>query len=48
MRGSEFVFDDVRILYFKCHQIDTNFAGSSQKVPIVPFNKKMINVFNML
>ena len=28
MRGSEFVFDYVQLLYYKCHRINLNHAGS--------------------
>ena len=28
MKGSEFVFDYVHLLYYKSHQINQNFAGS--------------------
>ena len=28
MKGSEFVFDFVHLLYYKCHKINPNRAGS--------------------
>ena len=28
MRGSEFVFDYVRLSYYKCHKINSNRGGS--------------------
>ena len=28
MKGSEFVFDYVHLLYYKCHKIDPNHGGS--------------------
>ena len=28
MRGSEFVFDYVQLLYYKCHKINLNHGGS--------------------
>ena len=49
MRGSEFVFDYVQLLYYKLHKIDLNHGGSyidspdgikSKKVTINPINKK--------
>ena len=50
MKGSEFVFDCVQILYYKCHKINPNFGRSyiyssdwikSKKKPgIHPINKK--------
>ena len=27
MKGSEFVFDYVELLYYKCHKINTNCSG---------------------
>ena len=27
MEGSEFVFDYVQLLYYKCHKIDPNHGG---------------------
>ena len=49
MRGSEFVFDYVHLLYYKCHKINLNRGGSyidspdwirSKKATINPINKK--------
>ena len=28
MKGSEFVFDNVHLLYYKCHKINPNHGGS--------------------
>ena len=28
MRGSEFVFDQVQLFYYKCHKTNLNFGGS--------------------
>ena len=48
MRGSEFVFDYVDLLYYKCHKINLNCDGSyidlpnwiKKKATINPINKK--------
>ena len=49
MRGSEFVFDYVKLLYYKCHKINLNGGGSyidspdwikSKKATINHINKK--------
>ena len=49
MRGSEFVFDYVQLLYYKCHKINPICGGSymdspdcikSKKATINPINKK--------
>ena len=49
MKGSEFVFDYVQLLYFKCHKIDPSRGGSyidspnwikNKKATINPINKK--------
>ena len=49
MRGSEFVFNYVQLLYYKCHRITFNRGGSyidspdwikNKKVTINPINKK--------
>ena len=57
MKGSEFVFDYVYLLYYKCHKINTNCGGSyvdspdwkkqNKKATIYPINKKH-NAFNTL
>ena len=46
MKGSEFVFDYVHSLYYKCHKIDSNCGGSYidsphliKKATINPINK---------
>ena len=49
MRGSEFAFDNVQLLYYKCHKINLNCGGSyidssdwieNKKATINPINKK--------
>ena len=49
MKGSDFVFDYVHLLYYKCHKINLNRGGSyidspdwtkSQKATINRINKK--------
>ena len=49
VEGSEFLFDYVHLLYYKCHKINPNCSGSytdspnwikSKKAKINPFNKK--------
>ena len=49
MKGSEFVFDYVYLLYWKCHKINLNHGGSyidspdwlkNKKAKINPINKK--------
>ena len=49
MEGSEFVFNYVHLLYYKCHKINLNRGGSyidfpdwikSEKATINPINKK--------
>ena len=49
MRNSEFVFDYVKLLYYKCHKINRNRSGSyldspdsikNKKTTINPINKK--------
>ena len=57
MKGSEFVFDYVQLLYYECHKINLSREGSyidfpdwikSKKVIINPINKKDNNAFNTL
>ena len=57
MKGSEFVFDYVYLLYCKCYKISQNRGGSymdspdwikNKKETINPINKKIINAFNTL
>ena len=58
MKGSDFFFDYVHLLYYKCHKINPNRNGSyiyshdwitNKKSMINPVNKKkIINAFNML
>ena len=49
MKSSEFVFDYVQLLYYKCHKINLNWGGSyidsldwtkNKKTTINPINKK--------
>ena len=49
MKGSEFVFDYVQLLYYKCHKVNANRFGSyidspnwikNKKATINPINKK--------
>ena len=49
MRGSEFVFDYVQLMFYKCHKINLNRGGSyidspdwikNKKATINPINKK--------
>ena len=49
IKGSEFVFDDVRLLYHKCHKINLNRGGlyvdspdwiKNKNATISPINKK--------
>ena len=57
MNGSEFVFDYVHILYYKCQKINPNHGGSyrdssdwmkNKKATTNPINKKITKVFNTL
>ena len=40
MRGSEFVFDYVQLLYYKCHKINLDCGGSNIDSPEWIKNKK--------
>ena len=40
MKGSEFVFDYVHLLYYKCHKISPNHGGSYVDFPNWIKNKK--------
>ena len=57
MRGSDFVFGCVQLLYYKCHKINPNLGGSyidspdwikNKKQQQNPSIKKITNVFNAL
>ena len=57
MKSSEFVFDYVFSLYYKCHKINLNRCGSyidsvdwikNKKAAINPNEKKIINASSML
>ena len=43
MKGSEFVFDYVHLLYYKCHEINLNCGGSYIDSPDWIKNKKNNN-----
>ena len=54
MKGSEFVFDYVPLLYYKCHKINLNYGGSyidsldwikNKKATINPIDKKYNKCF---
>ena len=46
MRGSEFVFDYVHLIYYKCHRINFNCGGSYIDSPYWIKNKATINPIN--
>ena len=47
MKGSEFVFDYVQLLYYNCHKISPNCGGSNIDYPDWIKNKKSkINPIN--
>ena len=47
MKGSEFVFDYIQLLHYKCHKINLNCGGSYIDFPDWIKNKKAtINAFN--
>ena len=47
MNGSEFVFDYVYLLYYKCHKVNRNRGGSCIDSPDWVKNKKeSINLIN--
>ena len=57
MKGSEFVFNYVHLLYYKFHEINSNCGGSyidspywikNKKATINPINKKYNKSFNIL
>ena len=57
VKGSEFVFNYVHLLYHKYHKMNPNRCGShidssywikSKKATINTINKKIINAFNMV
>ena len=50
MSGSDFIFDSVQLIYFKCHKVNLRRGGSYIDSPDWMKKKKtmkMINVFNM-
>ena len=57
MRGSDFIFDYVHLLYYKCQKTNPNCGGlyidfpywiKNKKVIINSINKMIINAFNTL
>ena len=57
MKGSQFAFDCVHLLYYKYHKRNLNRCGSYvdspnwmkiEKTTINPINRKIINAFNVL
>ena len=47
MKGSEFVFNSVHLLYYQCHRINANRGGSYIDSPDWIKNEKaIINTFN--
>ena len=57
MKGSEFIFDYVPLLYYKCHKINLNCGGSyidspdcikNKEAAINPISKKITHSFNTL
>ena len=47
MKGSEFVFNSVHLLYYQCHRINANRGGSYIDFPDWIKNEKAtINTFN--
>ena len=48
MKGIEFVFNYVHLLYFKCHEVNLNCVGSYRDSPdcIKSKQKKTINPIN--
>ena len=46
MKGSEFLFDYIYLLSYKCH--DSLDLVNNKKTTINPTNKKIINAFNTL
>ena len=40
MRSSDFAFDDIQLLYYKCHKINLNRGGSYMDSPDWIKNKK--------
>ena len=57
LKSSDFVFDYINLLYYKCHYLSLNHGGSfidspecikNKKVTINPINKKDNKCFNTL
>ena len=40
MRGSDFIFDCINLLYYKCHKINSNHSRSYKDYPVWTKNKK--------
>ena len=52
MKGSEFIFDCIHLLYYKCHKINLNCGGSCIDSAVWikknnPINKKRQQMFSM-
>ena len=55
MEGSNFIFDSVQLIYYKCHEVNFRLGGSyidypeelEKKRSTINPTKKMVNVFNM-
>ena len=49
MKGSEFVFDYILLLHYKCHKINPNRGGSYKNSPDwIKNNKAAINLINII
>ena len=46
MKGSDFVFDYVHLMYYKCLELNANYGGSHIDSPDWKKNKKTINPIN--
>ena len=47
MGGSDFIFDCVQLLYYKCHKINPNRGGSYIDSPVeIKSKKATINLIN--
>ena len=46
MKGSDFVFDYVHLMYYKCLELNANYGGSHIDSPDWIKNKKTINPIN--
>ena len=49
MKSSEFVLENVHLLYYKCHKKNSNHSGSYIDYPDwIKHKKATINAFNMM